>query len=119
MATALAVVAFDTETTGLRGAVIQAALVELDASGYERDVFSGIVLPPVGYPLDPNAVAVHGLTETHIATHGQEPTHFFAELVLRLRDAHAKGKRIVAHNRAFDMAHLNETITAIGIPASL
>ena len=38
-----AVVAFDTETTGLRGVVIQAALVELDAHGREVEVFEGMV----------------------------------------------------------------------------
>lgn len=110
-----AVVAFDTETTGLRGAVVQAALVELDAHGVERDVFVGIVAPPPGYRMEAGAVRVHGITPERIAHEGVAAGPFFAELTHRLKRARDEGKRIVAHNAAFDEARLNETLAAHGV----
>lgn len=109
------VVAFDTETTGLRGAVIQAALVEVDAHGTERSVFSGIVPPPDGYRLEPAAVAVHRITQRRIDAEGQPAVPFFRTLVTALKRARDDGKRVVAHNASFDVARLNETLVAHGM----
>jgi hypothetical protein len=42
------VLALDTETTSLRGSVIQAAVVALDARGAEGKVTCALVAPPAG-----------------------------------------------------------------------
>lgn len=108
------VVAFDTETTGLRGAVVQAALVELDAHGRTQSTFSGIVAPPSGYVMEAGAVAVHGITPARIDAEAESPTVFFSELMTRFKRARDEGKRLVAHNSAFDVSRLNETLSAHG-----
>lgn len=113
------VVAFDTETTGLRGAVIQAAIVEMSARGEETDVFCAIVPPPSGYRLEPGAVAVHKITQQRIDAEGQSAVPFLRDVVTRLKRARLEGKRIVAHNGAFDVARLNETLFAHGMPERL
>jgi DNA polymerase III epsilon subunit-like protein len=109
------VVAFDTETTGLRGAVVQAALVELDARGNETACLSGIVRPPPAYRMEPRAEAVHGITEARLCAEAQPARTFFTGFVKRLRAAHESGARVVAHNRDFDVARMNETLRAHGM----
>ena len=114
------VVAWDTETTGLRGAVIQAAVVELDARGNEQSVLTGIVRPPRGYALERGAVAVHGITPGRIDAEGQEDVPaFLRPLVGRLKRARASGTRVVAHNAAFDVGRMNETLRAWEMPERL
>lgn len=109
------VVAFDTETTGFRGAVIQAALVELDGRGREVRCVSGLVMPPLGVVLEPGAVAVHGITSARLA-HEALPNarEFLEKFVHALRAARACGKAVCAHNKSFDVERLNETLCAHG-----
>lgn len=107
--------AFDTETTSLRGSVIQAALVELNAHGEEECVMSGIIPPPRGEELDPRAVEVHGITSECILTEGQPAVPFLRGIVSRIQRACAEGRIVVAHNAAFDLARFNATLLAHGI----
>ena len=113
------VVALDTETTGLSGAVIQAALVELSASGDVVDVFCGIIPPPQGYHLEAGAVAVHGITRERIQMEAQPAKPFLEELMRRIKGSLAEGKKVVAHNSAFDKKRLNETLRAHGMEQRL
>ena len=114
-----AVVALDTETTGLRGAVVQAALVELDAHGRPGEAFCGLVHPPPGYRMERGAVAVHGITAARLDAEAQPSGPFFAELTQRLKRARDEGKRIVAHNAAFDVGRIEETLAAHGVAERL
>ena len=112
------VVGFDTETTGLRGAVVQAALVELDGEGVETDVFVGLVHPPAGYVMEEGAVRTHGITSDRLRAEAQPAAPFFAELVRRIKRARERGVPVVAHNAAFDVARLNETLEKHGMASS-
>lgn len=113
------VVALDTETTGLRGAVIQLALVELDAHGAVRDSFCGLVHPPPDYPMERGAVAVHGITAARLHAEAHAPGPFFVQATERLKRARAEGKRVVAHNAAFDVIRVRETLAAHRIDADV
>ena len=104
------VVCFDTETTGLRGAVIQAAAIEMASDGTIVDDVAGIVPPPEGVSLEPGAVRVHGISQATIDAEGQPPLPFLHGFLDFLERAHAAGKPVVAHNSAFDVARLDETM---------
>lgn len=109
------VIAFDTETTSLRGAVIQAALVEAKGDRVLRQL-CGIIAPPDGYALDPRAVAVHGIDEARLRTEAEPAVPFLRRLVDTVRTARAEGVPVVAHNARFDVERLNETLRAFGVP---
>ena len=110
------VVAFDTETTGFQGAVIQAALVELDGAGREIHRMCGLVLPPPGYMLDPRAVQVHGITSARLVAEAvPNAPAFLSQFVRELRAAHDRGAIVVAHNKRFDVDRLNATLRAYGV----
>ena len=108
------VVAFDTETTGLRGVVVQAAWVKLDGCGREVDSCCVLLGPPPGHRVEPGALAVHGLSDELLAREGVSADALVA-FVRRLRAEAAIGARLVAHNKAFDVARLAETLRAHGL----
>lgn len=104
------VVCLDTETTGLRGAVIQAAAIEMASNGaIVRDV-TGLVLPPEGVRLEPGAVRVHGITRAMLDAEAEPALPFLDRFLDFLATAHAEGKPVVAHNSAFDVSRLNDTL---------
>lgn len=113
------VLAVDTETTSLRGSVIQAAIVELDARGNECELLCNIIAPPEGEHLDPRAVSVHGITWERISAEKVPTEAFLREVVARIASARAEGKVIVAHNASFDVARLNATLEAHGLEERL
>ena len=109
------VLAFDTETTGLRGAVIQAAIVEVTPRGEERECFCGIIPQPDNYKLEPGAVAVHKITQERINREGVAAVPFLREVVRRIKRARSENLPVVAHNSSFDIARMNETLQAHGM----
>lgn len=113
------VLALDTETTSLRGSVIQAAVVALDARGAEGEVTCALVAPPAGEALDPAATRVHGITRARLAREAVDAPPFFRAVVGRIKRARAEGTRVVAHNAAFDVARLNATLAAHGLAERL
>lgn len=113
------VVAIDTETTGFRGAVIQAAAVELDARGAHVGTLSRLIAPPPGVQWERAAERVHGITRERLAREGVDPVAFLCEFVAHVRAARAAGTRVVAHNAAFDVARLNATLRWYGVPDEL
>ena len=113
------VVAWDTETTGLRGAVIQAAAVELTAKGDLVNTMNGIIAPPPNVPLERGAVAVHGIDRKRIKHEAVEAVPFLRGLVEYLQESSKSGKRVVAHNSSFDVGRLNDTLVWHSMPQRL
>lgn len=104
------VVCIDTETTGLRGAVIQAAAIEVTPNGSVANCLNGLIHPPNGVTLEPGAVRVHGITQTTIDSDAEPAMPFLDRLLDYLEHAHAEHKPIVAHNSSFDVARINDTM---------
>lgn len=113
------VVAFDTETTGLNGAVIQAAAVEISAGGVVVNTMSAIVPPPPNVRLEDAAVAVHGITHKRIQEESVPAAPFLIELVNYLNRSHVEGKMVVAHNSSFDETRLHKTLEWHGVTERL
>lgn len=106
---------FDTETSDFAGVVIQLGVVFLDASGAECATYNKLWRIDDGVALNPRAVAVHRIGRDRLDAEGVEPRaelEWFARLV---RDASARGCRLVAHNARFDAARLNHTAARHGI----
>jgi DNA polymerase III epsilon subunit-like protein len=108
-------IAIDTETTSLTGVVIQVAAVEF-SSNEICIAFNGILRPPDGgFVFDPRAVAVHGITNDRVEQEGVDAVPFLRHFVGYLKEAHASGVPIVAHNSRFDVARLNFTMEQHGM----
>lgn len=111
------VLAIDTETTGLRGAVVQIALVYISADGSRESVFTGLAHPPAGFKMEAAAERVHGISSARLKQEAVDDAHeFFHEVFLRIQDARHQGLRVVAHNATFDIARLNDTFKGHGLP---
>ena len=101
-------VVVDTETTSLRGQVIQVAACGLDAS--LKPLFEYKQYWTTSDPIDPNAYAVHGIAADVLRRFGVAP-----------RDGLQKLQRLctprctfVAHNVSFDLARLKDTARSHG-----
>jgi hypothetical protein len=88
-------VVFDTETTRLYGAIVEASVVDRD----RRVVFSSRVDPRE--PIWPDATAVHGIRDQDVAGVADP----FAVVWPRLREA-LEGRRIIAYNMPYDRSVL-------------
>jgi DNA polymerase-3 subunit epsilon len=101
-------VAFDTETANLHGAPI---LLELGAvrvvDGEVQDQYSELVLPPV--PIDPEASAIHGITEAHLGV-ARPAGEVLARFVAWLG-----ADWMCAHNAGFDARVLGFEFTRAGL----
>ena len=104
---------FDTETTGLTGAVIQLGFVVHD---YVRDVelasFCSIWKPPPGEYLHPQAVAVHKIDEKRIEAEGVDPTRQLEAFLSLCAHCLARSVPVVAHNARFDVGRIRYTSAA-------
>jgi DNA polymerase III, epsilon subunit and related 3''-5'' exonucleases len=94
---------FDTETTGLKGVIINAAFT--DPLG--KILFNGFIRP--NCPIEASAQAVHGITEAMVA---DAPT--FNDVWPSIYEA-IQGRILVAWNVAFDAARLKDTARRHGI----
>jgi len=103
---------FDTETTGLENRsdrVIEFGGVEL-VNRFPTGRTFHAYFNPQGHPVHPEALAVHGLSDSFLA---DKPT--FAAAAAELM-AFLEGAILVAHNANFDLGFMNAELKRIGMP---
>ena len=104
---------FDTETTGLDARVER--VIEIGAVELENRFPTGrtfhVYINPDGRRVDPEAVAVHGITDEQLVG---KP--LFAEIVDDFLTFVGEG-RLVAHNAGFDQGFINAELGRLGRPA--
>jgi DNA polymerase III epsilon subunit-like protein len=121
-----ATLCWDTETSSLVGHVIQIAVVAVPRGAAAADG----TLPdcvrycrhwalPDGVALDPRAVAVHGITRSHLAARGCPVLPGLRALAAVVHAGREGGAQWVAHNASFDVARLNHTAAFHGAPVLL
>lgn len=88
----------DTETTGLRGEVIELAIV----NGAGETLFDARMKPSC--PIEPGAQAVHGITAADLADL-PSIAHYWPAL-REILNAH----RVVIYNRSFDLPRLRQSL---------
>jgi DNA polymerase III epsilon subunit-like protein len=97
-------VVLDTETISLYGEPVE--IVVIDLSGVV--LFNSLIKPK--YPVEPDARAVHEITDEELAT---APT--LAEVWPDLQRALADRSTILTYNAAFDQARINQTARRDGL----
>lgn len=106
-------IVFDTETTGMDPVaghrIIEIGCVEVMDLIPTGKVWHHYLNPERDVP--PDAVAVHGLTESFLA---DKPV--FAQVFADLLDFLGHDTQLVAHNAAFDMKFINAELRAVGHP---
>ena len=110
-----AVVAFDTETTGLRGVVIQLGWVALDAQGVEVASRAELVQPIAGWPIEEGAFSVHGISTEALQRDGVPGESVLSSFVELHDELVSRGVPLVAHNASFDAGALARTAQVLGI----
>lgn len=101
---------FDTETTGLDFAadrIIEFGGIEL-VNRFPTGRSFHVYLNPQGRAVHPEAFAVHGISDQHLA---DKPT--FPEIVEELW-SFLDGAHVIAHNASFDIAFLNAELQRLG-----
>ena len=111
-------IAFDTETTGLYAS--EDRIVELGATLFEdgRPTRSYSTLVNPGIPIPAEATAVNHITNAMLRRAPGE-REAFSGLLAFLEDAALGVTALVAHNARFDMSFMNETLTRLGMGATL
>lgn len=110
-----AAIAWDTETTGLNGVVVQLGVVCVDVDGVELFATSRMLAPIPGHPIEGGAYAVHGISEDAQRARG-EPVRKSVEAFVDLaRAARKREVALVAHNASFDRRMLRNTARAAGM----
>lgn len=102
---------FDTETTGLdarEDRIIEIGGIELDNRFPTGRTFH-VYINPQGRAIHPDALAVHGISEAHLAD-----KKAFHEIAEEFR-AFIEGARLVAHNAGFDMGFVNAEFARLGL----
>ncbi len=106
------IICFDTETTGLSwrqgDRVVEIGAVELDGSLNIVNRFQTYLNPE--RPCSPGASAVHGLTDTFLATQPK-----FMDIAGDFLDF-VRGATLIAHNAAFDTGFINNELCRIRMP---
>ena len=104
-------VALDFETTGAswhNGEVIEIAAARCE-NGVQVEAFEVLLKPSI--PVDAGALAVHGLTDAHLAEHGQDPAVEWPKLHAFLGD-----DPLVAHNGlGFDYPFMHKAFGRYGL----
>lgn len=67
-----------------------------------------------GIPMEPGAVAVHGITDEYAAEHGMDAAAGVHEIATRVAKAVACGMALVGHNITFDLVLLDREIRRHG-----
>ena len=112
-----AVVAWDTETTGLRGVVVQLGVVVLDEERNELSAHARMFAPLVEFPIEAGAFAVHKISRARQEAEGEPVPKCLAAFERLARVARERNVPMVAHNAAFDQRMLRCTAQAVGRPA--
>ncbi len=110
-------VVFDTETSGISShdVVVQMAWAAYDPDGLRLEYSTTYWSLPCGVQVSHGAYAVHKIGAQLLSDRGSVPTthlRTFWALVYVMR---ARGKKVVAHNAAFDVRLLNQTAQAWGL----
>ena len=100
---------FDTETTGLKPAIVcqLAYVVVEDGQTTEVDKFLKL---PLGIRISKAAQGIHGISMHTIATFGVDAAEAMDEFLSECRRVLKLGGRVVAHNARFDVRAIRETI---------
>lgn len=98
---------FDTETTGLDGEIVQIAIIDRDSNV----LLDTLVKPTKAIP--PDATAIHGITNEMV-----EDAATFAEIADQVLSL-LRGCFVVSYNVDFDMAMLENSLRAHGLPGLL
>ena len=114
-------VVFDTETSGISShdVVVQMAWAAYDADGLRLEYSTTYWSLPSGVQVSHGAYAVHKIGAQFLSKRGSVPAthlHTFCALVYVMR---ARGKKVVAHNAAFDVRLLNQTAQKWGLEQRL
>lgn len=103
-----AAIVLDTETTGLRGHVIQFAMIAIDVDGNEVGSYMSYWTTPI--EIEQGAMRVHGIDAATLRMHGRNPVDEIVFLSRILEKARTEyGTTIVAHNAKFDTDRLKDT----------
>ena len=106
---------FDTETTGLKGDVVQMAYVVLDAEGREIDSYCKLWRPAPGVQVHPRAYEVHKISDADLQANGcdtKAELSLFFEKALAVQET---GGCLVAHNARFDKDRTTQTAERFGL----
>jgi DNA polymerase-3 subunit epsilon len=109
-------VAFDTETTGIdtsRDRIVTAVVIECGRSW--GPISSEWLINP-GVDIPEAATAVHGVTNHHARTHGQDATEALGEIRSRLVHAWDDGHPVIGHNIVYDLTLLAAELDRHGLP---
>lgn len=106
-------VVLDVETTGMKPEEGH-SIIELAGQRLRGTEIIGTFDALISYdkPLDPEVVAVHGITEAMLAETGRARADVFAEF-----REFVQGAVLVGHNIAFDLGFLNSEYARLGQPA--
>jgi DNA polymerase III epsilon subunit family exonuclease len=99
---------FDVETTGMspvKDKIVEIAAIRVEKDGC-RKYFSSLVNP--GFPVPPQSAAVHGITDEMLASAPK-----FESVAPKFLDF-ALETALIAHNAAFDLAFLQESLAREG-----
>lgn len=110
-----AVVAFDTETTGLdvcTDRIVTAAVVR--RRGMTTTVDTWLIDPAVEVPAE--AAAVHGVTTAYARRHGEPAARALEEIATLLTGALRERAPLVAFNAPFDLTVLDVELARHGLP---
>lgn len=107
------VLAWDTESTGLGGVVVQLGVVGLDVHRRELMAVSRMFQPLEGHPMDRRARLVHGISTDDQRRLGEPVRACLAAFCVLAEEARSKGIPLVAHNASFDQRMLSNTARAV------
>jgi DNA polymerase III epsilon subunit-like protein len=109
------VLCFDTETTGLKPAIVcQLAFVLVEA-GVVTKQYDHILRLPNGVKIHPQAQRVHGISEKDCASEGVDAREAIAAFLVLAANVLSRNGRVVAHHAKFDVRALRETKEAHGM----
>lgn len=106
------VVVFDVEATGVdttSDEIIQIAGIRLDKNGQVKAKFNRLLKPTKSVG---DSEAVHGLSDTYLQEHGEDPVKVLSEFC-----AFANGAVIVGHNVGYDLSILASQLGRLKLPA--
>lgn len=107
---------FDTETTGVdvhNDRIVTATVVKIEA-GVETAKRTWLINP--GVPIPEGATRIHGITNEHAKTNGQEPALAIADITDTVTGVLRSGLPLVAFNAAYDLSILEAECRRHGIP---
>lgn len=107
-------VAWDTETTGLNGAIVQIGVVFVDAAGNEIASDSRLLAPLPGFPTQARALAIHKITPERQKREGEPVSKCLLAFKRLVQSLKRRNIPLVAHNASFDERILRNTASAAG-----